>query len=299
MMRRRARRLTIGFLALAALVTTACGRSQPPAGADSSDKGPRIVSLTPAITQMIVDLGLGDRLVGIAQYDAAAPEGPPVVGIYTEVDTEKLLSVNPTHVLLMTGKDGPPAALTEMADAGRFTLAWYPYTNTAADVAEVLADVGAVLGRPDEADALRDRMINDLKAVADRTEGLNKPRVLMVFALSPVMASGGGTVLDAMLTRAGGVNAAAASATTAPTYDREALIALQPDVILLLKPGDPPLREHDERLAGFDGLPIPAVEHGRIVLLNDPLVLLPSTNLPRVAEQMRQAIHDHGEAAER
>jgi len=98
-------------------------------------------------------------------------------------------------------------------------------------------------------------------------------------------------VHDELLAFAGGVNAAAEAVVTAPEYDRESLLALQPQVILMLQPGAPQLQEDDPRLSAFAGLPIPAIQNGRVVVLNDPLVLLPSTSVTDVCALMAKAIH--------
>ena len=113
----------------------------------------------------------------------------------------------------------------------------------------------------------------------------------MAFALDPIMASGPGTVNDELLEIAGGVNAAANATVSAPVYDRESLLASVPDIILLLMPDAAPLTENDQRLAPLRGLPVPAVEQKCIVLINDPEVLLPGTQLPRIARQFVRAIH--------
>ena len=78
------------------------------------------------------------------------------------------------------------------------------------------------------------------------------------------MASGPGTVLDEVLRMVGGENAAARrQGRSRPTYDREKLLALAPDVILLIQPGTPPRQKRSTRtacLAEFRSLDIPAVK---------------------------------------
>ena len=264
----------------------------------------RIVSLSPAISRMIVDMGLGDRIVGVAQHDQAAPANLPVVGNYLEVDTELLLRLRPTHVLTMMAKEGPPRQLRRLADHGRFTLVSYPSPLSVQDVANVLdpesvdepADLpglGTVLGYPEVARQVRRRMLEQLSGIEQITAGHTRPRVLMVLVTHPVMASGPGTTHHQLLTIAGAVNAAAQSRVGAPTYDREGLLLLQPELILILSPRGLPLEsiDTDPRLAVFRGLNIPAVRNNRIVLLNDPLVLLPSSSIPRIAAAMARAIH--------
>lgn len=271
----------------------------------------RVVSLAPALTQMLVDLGQGNLLVGVSQNDMAAPDGVPVVGTYQDINSEKLLGLKPTYVLTMVDKSGVPARLRDLATGGRYTLLEYNTPTTISDVTRILYDptqgmttpeegvvpptpsLGAVLGLPSAAFALATDIGVRLAQLSAAVAVAEPPRVLMVIGTNPVMASGPGTVHDQLLAFAGGINAAGAATVTAPVYDREKLIELRPDVILILAPGEHPLGpiDSDPRAAAFNGLPIPAVESGRIVLLNDPLVLLPSSSLPRIGEGMAKAIH--------
>lgn len=276
------------LLLLVCLLLPSCAQEPaPPAAA-----GPlRIVSLAPALTKMVADLGLLDQLVGVAQHDPVAPPATPVVGNYIDTDVERLLATNPTDVMTMVGKEGVPPRLRELARDGRFRLHVYPVTVNVEDVKTVVQQLGFVLGKLDESSALVQSMDSQLEAIQQAAPADAQPRVLLVIGLDPVMASGPGVVHDELLGRIGAVNVAANAAVTAPTYDREALLGMQPDVILLLLPDAPPLRPGDPRLAGIADLDIPAVNNDRVVLLNDPLILLPSTNLPDIARQMAEAVY--------
>ncbi|MEM8886286.1 MAG: helix-turn-helix domain-containing protein, partial [Planctomycetota bacterium] len=92
-----------------------------------------------AATRVIVDLGLGGRLVGVAEHDAAAPEidadgSPmPIVGNFMEVDTERLLTLSPTHVVFPETGSGVPEDLRALAQ--RFA-AGQPLTDEAMDLVE-------------------------------------------------------------------------------------------------------------------------------------------------------------------
>lgn len=166
---------------------------------------------------------------------------------------------------------------------------------------------------------LGNQMLDELLGLSQTTPRGLRPRVLLVIGTEPaVRASGPGTVMHELLTRyAGGENAAIPSRVipristgkkipqlkplpsidqigTAPTFDREGLLLASPEVILILSPGAPALKPIDEdpRLRDFRGLDIPAVTKGRIVLIDDPMILLPeSTAMGRVAKLMRNAIY--------
>ena len=241
----------------------------PKAHAPGADEM-RLVTVAPALSQMLVDLGLSDRIVGVAEYENAAPPGLPIVGNYNAVNTEMLLATRPTHVLMMVGPSGAPSRLRDLADDGLFALHTFPMPLSVADITGVLAsddtqviDLGEALGMREQADALKQHLLTQLGRVADITSSLEKPKVLMVLGTEPtVMASGPGTVHDELLGYAGGRNAAHDAVVTAPEYDRESLLALAPDVILLLQPDAPAITDNDPRLAPFADLSIPRSSPG-------------------------------------
>ena len=290
---------------LVAVLFVACDQQAPGPTPKLDHEKLRIVSFAPAITQMLVDLGASDGLVAVAKNDDAAPSKLPVVGTYVDPDLETLLALAPTHVLMMTGKEGAPRRMAELAATGRFRLITYPSPANLEDVGRILHEeqesahakpaksLGAVLGATERARKLKYRMLVELGMLSELFADAGKPRVLMVLATNPIMASGPGTVHDQLLRKAGASNAAAKARVGAPTYDRESLLGIDPELILLLLPRAEPLQglDHDPRLASFRGLPIKAVRDGRIVLINDPLVLLPSSSLSRIAVAMAKAVH--------
>ncbi len=289
-----ARLLALILIALT-LAAGGCDRASP-----SPDHRPmRIVCLAPALTQMAIDLGLHDAIVGVGRHDSAAPAGAHVVGTYTDVNLEALASVAPTHVMLQAGISGPPEALVEQSAAGRFALMSFAYPTTIADVADTLhrddaqkpAGVGVFLGRADEAATLRRTMLARIDAIRRLTADRDRPRVLMVIYTQPLTVSGGGTVLNEMLAAAGGVNAAPQGA-TAPSLDREKLLGIDPDVVLLLVGGGPlgPL-EDDERVAALRGPGLKAWATRRIHRVDDPQAVLPTTTMPRVIAAMAKLLH--------
>ena len=87
-------------VALAVLLTigAACRNAAPPAAA----KGQRIVSLVPAVTEMLFAVGAGAQVVGVSSYDHFPPEVEklPKVGALIDPDTERILSLRPDLVVV-------------------------------------------------------------------------------------------------------------------------------------------------------------------------------------------------------
>lgn len=336
--RASARVLAMVMLATATLWFSGCDEPVDYSTAPPPASSLRIVSLSPALTQILIDLGQGEYIVGVGENDDAAPAGTKVVGTYLNINAEQIVSLNPTLVLTMSGRDGPPARLKELADK-HFMLVDYPYPQTPTDVGNIIFRESemhsslATTSMPDQMQAqvdaqtqekldpeaaqaavytgppsigslldlilpsmsLKYTMLRRLGEISKLTtaDGQDSPSVLMVIGTGPVMASGPGTVLDQMLVLAGGSNAASQTNTTAPTFDREKLVSLKPDVVLYFDPKGQPLAAlgQEPRLADFLGLDIPAVKQNRIVIIDHPLAMLPTSTLDKTAGMMAKAIH--------
>lgn len=344
---RRALALVAVFMVACGLLLTSCDNPSDYASSTPPESGLRIISLSPALTQILVDLGQSEYIVGVGQNDAAAPAAAKVVGNYQNINAEQIVALNPTLVVTMSGRDGPPARLKELA-ATRFILVNYPYPKSPTDVGNIIfreselhmgvpmvpaapaikpspsnppgatpatpnaasqtatpvvnqdtgpSSLGALLDLLPQAMALKYTMLMRLgeisRLTSSKTDKQATPSVLMVIGTGPVMASGPGTVLDQLLILAGGSNAAAQTKTSAPTFDREKLLNLKPDMVLYFDPNGQPLAPiNDEpRLASFRGLDIPAVKDNRIVIISNPQAMLPSSTLDKIAGLMAKAIH--------
>ncbi len=275
---------------------TACEGDQPtPPPSDPSEL--RIVSMSPAITRVVVDLGLGDRVVGVHRFDPLA-DRYPVMGDNKEINYEKLLVADPTVVLLQVAADSVPRKLRHKADEHGWALHTYQI-ETVADVAEVIwnpraSGIGAAVGRRDAAKALRDRLIGQLDAIRGVTAGYPAPRVLVLTQTAPLGAAGPGTFVDELLTIAGGRNALPKGTQRYPVLDREAVLVMKPQVIVLLElKGDPANTAVPAALAGLN---VPAIRDGRLVRLVDPMAQMPSTTMPRVAAKLAKLLHPQAAA---
>ncbi|QDU71789.1 ABC transporter substrate-binding protein [Mucisphaera calidilacus] len=260
----------------------------------------RVVSLAPALTRMVVDVGAGDRLVGVAEHDAAAPEGVVVVGSMMAIDRERLIAVRPDLMVHMGVMGATGGHLEMVARRTGCSVVGLGYPEGVGDVLRLVArypdeaervTVGSLVDREAAAVALRRSLEGRLAAVAERVAGVDRPRVLLVFGVEPVAASGPGTVLDEMLALAGGRNALGEAGGPYQVLDQELLRKVSPEAVLLLLPNAPELVAGDARLVPWERSGTPAWREGRVWLLNHPEVLLPSTRMVEVVELMARRLH--------
>jgi ABC-type hemin transport system substrate-binding protein len=270
----------------------------------SEDDGMRIVSLTPAITQMLIDMGKRDQLVGVSKDDDSSL-GLPVCGSFRNPVTARIVELTPDVVLTESpsGEAGDSAkVLKALADKDVFDLKIIPHSRSIADVYRALIDpavgLGAAVGDQAAAERARDLMELRIDLITAVVQDEKRPRVLMLINPTTLGAIGTGVTHDELLRRAGGTNALAHISTGYLTLDRALLQeTIRPDIVLILEPGGSELQDGDARLRAMEGLTIPAVMDRRFAVIKHPHAMLPSTALPEVMLEMARVLHPGKTAA--
>lgn len=276
------------ILLLVALASLGCRDSGvPPA---TGDDAPRIASMSPAISIMLHDLGLADRIVGRHGSDNWVDASVPVVGDQSGLDYETLARAKPTHVLMQESAGGTPALLEELANERGWTVLTLPLLqlDEISGAVEALASAFSEQpGVPDRADALLARMRSAWAARPDLAAGAG--RTLCVYWVSPISVAGPGSFHHDLLLRMG-IDALPESGGAYITLDREDLKRLNPDSILILSP-DVSEDELAGAIASWRSLGVVAVEEGRVAVLNDWRFLTPSTAMIDFADRIAAVIN--------
>ena len=131
-------------------------------------------------------------------------------------------------------------------------------------------DIGAALDRKAEAEALTITLAQDLATVqAEIAKTPSHPRVLFLLAAGrgAPMAGGKGTAADAMITLAGGINAAAEIHGYKP-MSPEAAIGAQPEILLMMSQTVDALGGKDAIYALPELSQLPAIRNKRLIVLD-------------------------------
>lgn len=254
----------------------------------------RIVSLIPAVTEMLFAIGAGPQVVAVSSFDRYPPEVAKLqhVGALLDPDVERILSLHPDLVVVYASQSD----LRTQLERARIPV--YVYKHAAlADVLVTLNEIGDRVGHAREAADLAKSIQSHLAAVRARVAHRTRPRTLIVFdretlALRGIFASGGIGFIHDMVDAAGGDNIFADVKQQAVQATTELILARRPEVILELR-GDPvPATIRGKEIAVWQTLSsLPAVRNHRVYLIDDQKTVVPGPRVADGVELIARSLH--------
>lgn len=261
------------------LLLAACGTPAPPARPGT------VVSLLPSWTEIIVEIGAADRLLGCT--DACVPLRD-VARVPWQGSVEAIVRLRPALVVRQAPRAAGDAFESALRGAG-ITVLSLP-SETIADVRAAIPAIGDALGV--DTRGYVERFDKGLAAAKRKGEGRGEPpTVLFVVGRDPggvanVDGAGAGTFLDELIRCAGGRNALEGTLEPYPKLRLEQIVRLKPQVIIDNVPGG------GDAAKAWSALPmIPAVRDGRVFAVSDRALLIPGPKLPRSVERLAEMIH--------
>jgi iron complex transport system substrate-binding protein len=243
----------------------------------------RIVSLTPAATEILFALGAGPRVVATTDFDDFPPDAVdlPDVASFTAVDVEQIVGLEADLVIAGGNFFNPPESITRLRSLDVPVVVVY-----APNLAAVLDDIeliGTAVGLADVALEMTGTMRTGFDAVTAATEGLPRPRTFYELdATTAIYTAADGSFIEEMIELAGGDPITTGSPTDF-AISLEDLVAADPELILL---GDAAYGVTPEQVAArpsWDGMT--AVRNGDIRPVNDVIVTRPG---PRLVDGLRE-----------
>jgi ABC-type Fe3+-hydroxamate transport system substrate-binding protein len=249
--------------------------------------GRRIVSLSPAVTELLFALGAGDRLVGRTawcDYPPAARQVPSV-GDGLNPNIEAVVARQPDLVVLYR------SALDETA-AAQLTRLGIPAVLVRQDRLEDIARAARLLGRLTGTDRAGDSLAGALDQLVASSGHAAPPRARVAFVVwdNPPVVIGAGSYLDKLGALAGATNAFHDVAAASAVVGLETIVARDPDVIVVLRDSataEPP---------GFTRRPewraVRAVRDGRVLYLTGSLFARPNPRAAQAVAEFRRRLEE-------
>lgn len=201
----------------------------------ASNAQQRIVSLNGTISEMLCALGLEKQIVGVditSNYPEAL-KNKPKLGHNMNISAEGVLALQPTIVIGIEGQ--VKSQLKEQLQGAGIKTVLLKQDYSITGTRHLLQDVAATVSATGKGTALL--QVYDKQIAGLKVKPVNK-KVLFIYArgAGSMMVSGTGTSLDKIIQLAGAKNAVDDFKDFKP-YSSEALIAENPDVILLFNSG--------------------------------------------------------------
>lgn len=255
-----------------------------------------IVSTAPSNTEVLVGLGLADKLVAIDQYSS------DVEGINKDLlqidfrnpDAETLIGLNPDIIIASghnkSGEEDPFALLKE---AG-ITVVYIPSSNSVDGIYEDIEFIADVTGTEKEGKEMVETMKKDVDAIKEIGSKIeNKRKVYFeIGSGGGLYTFGNNTFLNEMIELVGGENIFGKEESWI-TATPESVLAANPDVILSNDPNLTPAgKTAIEDIKSRDGWDtITAVKNGEIYQIDKNASARGSQNMVKALKEMAKAIY--------
>jgi len=192
---------------------------------------PRVVSLAPSLSEIMLDLDAADLLVAVLAGDErpAALAHLPTVGRYGQLEFERLLQLAPDLILIAPGSV-PPAQQAQLRGLGIDLLIVEP--RRLDQLGDAFVRIGKRIGRPERGEQLTSEFRAALDALRQRYRREQPLSVFYQIWHQPLYTIGGEQLIGDALAVCGGRNLFADLPQPAPQVSVEAVLARNPEVIL-------------------------------------------------------------------
>lgn len=242
----------------------------------------RIISLTPHLTELLFDIGAGDRIVATDDASDFPPEaqGRPRVANYRSINLEALLAQKPDLVVAWRSAQSRMLAPLEQLGIPIF----YSEPTDFASLADEMRSLGTLLGVEQQANAEADAYLARLDGLKHR---YGQPKPVSVFYqlwTPPLTSVNDSTWPGQAIALCGGSNVTAAAKTPYPQIGLEQVIKANPRLILAGS-RDPAVLAHWQQWSMLD-----AVKHRRLALINPDELHRFTPRALNAVEQLCEAI---------
>lgn len=240
---------SVASLSLLCAALFGCGRDAAPRASDMTDDAGRplplqtpprrIVSLSPATTELLFDLGAGDRIVGRTRWCEDPPEALqiPSVGDGFAPNIEAVVAREPDLVVFYH-TPANAAAIARLEDLGIATVSLR--IDRIADFKRATRILGTLLGVEARADSLVealetaiDNFRPDVLPLPSRPSRSSAPSVAIISWDNPPIVIGATSFLSEIVVLAGARNAFGDVEQPSLTVSVESIAARDPDFLLV------------------------------------------------------------------
>ena len=251
----------------------------------------RIVTLSPAINEIVYALDAGDDVVGNTQYCMypKAAQSVTKVGGYFSPNLEKILSLHPSIVIMQQNNRKLAQKLEKLGIKTKIIQ-----IDRLPHIKKAILELGTLLHKESNAEKIVsniDRALADIKGIVKDKKiliviGHNTSLVKQIFVV------GQNLYLDDIINASGNTNALQSKRKGQPILNQENIIATNPDIVILLAHS-----MHQRGLTPADlidpwkELPVNAGKSGDIYIIDKEYSGIPSDRLVLFLRDFKEILH--------
>ena len=239
----------------------------------------RIVTLSPAINEIVFALGAGSEVVGNTQYCTypKASQSVPKVGGYFTPSLEKILALKPSMVIMQQNNRKLGQRLQKLGIKTKIIQ-----IDRLSHIQNAITQLGMLLHKERQAKEISTQInlaLEDIRGI------IKDKKILMVIGhntslVKQIFVVGQNLYLDDIINASGNTNALHSTRKGQPILNQENIIATNPDIVILLAHSmhQKGLTEND-LVNPWKALPINAGKHGNIYIIDKEYSGIPSDRL--------------------
>lgn len=254
-----------------------------------------MVSLSPAITEMVYMLGLEKNLIGVTNYCAYPPSAKKItkIGGYYDPSLETIDRLKPDYVFAGTEHSNIIGKLDKLG-ISHLTLDY----STPKNIMDSIRKLGALFGKDKTAEKIVTDLQKQLTQLQKKAASLPKKRVMIV--LGGDMADtkdqtkcivGKDFFYSALLDKIGAENVVKKSPVSYPIVSKEGIITLNPDVIIEIVPQTCSLNKTDIISSWKNYSYVNAVKNGNVFVLKGDYLFVPGPRFVKIARDLFNVIY--------
>lgn len=246
----------------------------------------KVVSLSPAITEILYFIGAEDSIIGVSDYCDYPPEAleKKQMGGFEDPNIELVVESEPDIVFVAAGVQAEFIKSLEDLGIKVFSLD----AETVEEVIENIELAGKIMEVEEKADQEATELRERVEKVTAKVKDEERPVVFFEVWDDPLMSAGSGSFINNLIELGGGVNLYGDADHRYPTVSLEQLVEKDPEIYIAI---DHKRQDDIKTRTGFDSLQ--AVQEDRVYTIEDDLVTLPGPRVVDGLEEIAAVIHPH------
>ena len=255
----------------------------------------RVISTSPAITEILFALGAGDRVVGVTDYCSFPKKACllPSIGGPLNPSTETWIALKPDLIIIQEDS----IVINKHATILKIPILKVSVNN----LENILTSIQAIANTMQvskRGNQLVDKINSEIKQYRTRLRKLKPRQVLMLLSDTndpsrDLYAVGRNTFLNELLSIAGGENILPDTMATYPKISKEFIIAKSPEIIIEIGPKSNLSSDGilDRKKTWGKYPTLNAVKNNRLYFIGADYILIPGPRLINILDDLTRNIH--------